>query len=85
MTDDEAISLVARALEQVTAEEWVSLPTLAKQYDANKKTVKTWIFDMIAKGEKITTCRPGATWRINRREFDKAFRKHYSQIFIPAI
>jgi hypothetical protein len=85
MTDSEAISLVARALEQVTAEEWVSLPTLAKQYDTSNKTVKAWIFDMIAKGEKITTCRPGATWRINRREFDKAFRKHYSKQFLPAL
>lgn len=85
MTDAEAISLVARALEQVTAEEWVSIPTLAKQYDANKLTIKAWLADMVAKGEKIRTCQPSRDWRVNRRDFDRAFFKHYGKTFIPAI
>lgn len=85
MSDTELLRLVTRAIEQVAAAEWVSLPTLARQYDAAKNTVRGWISDMLAKGEQIRTCQAGREWRINRRDFERAFTKHYSKTFISSL
>lgn len=82
MTDSDFLDLLTTAVERVTAEEWVSIPTLAKRYDTTRSTIKNWLYDLTTKGEKIRTCRPSRDWRINRKDFEQAYIKHYSEAYI---
>lgn len=85
MSEDQIITLVARAIEKVSVEDWVSLTSLAKRYDADRGTIKVWLANMVAEGANIRTAQPGRDWRINRRDFERAFEKHYSKQFLPSL
>lgn len=85
MSEDQIIALVSKAIEKVSAEDWVSIASLAKRYDADRGTIKVWLANMVAKGANIRTAQPGRDWRINRRDFERAFEKHYSKQYLPSL
>ena len=85
MSEDHNITLVTQAIEKLSAEDRVSIASLAKRYDADRSTIKVWLASMVAKGANIRTAQPGRDWRINRRDFERAFEKHYSKQFLPSL
>ena len=60
----------------------LTFASLAKRYDVAHNTVRDLLHRMEAAGFFVRTCRVGQTWRVDVRDFDRAFDAVYGEDFV---
>lgn len=60
----------------------LSISSLARRYDLAHNSVKNLLFRMQSEGFNVQTCKMGNEWRVNGREFDRAFDEMCGEDFL---